>query len=189
MRVDRRRVAAIVTSDQGARGELTQTMEVLDVASDRTVAEFPLVGPSRPGRKAPGGGEAAAKALLQNDRWVRLSRMQVGEDPEAPAHPTDPAALGAPSRANMASAGPVVITYREPLVTIKVDSKTVVEHGVASWSAKPVRSECPRPWGSIGEAWADLDAGVALVYVEYHGFESDICSMADTAIHVVTWKP
>jgi hypothetical protein len=186
LREDRAVVAALWTTDNGPRGETSIEMQIIDVVSDRRVDGFQVTGPFDEKPRHPVGA-AAANAYLEGHRWLPLTPMTIEEDRGAARHKTDVLPEGAQARANEASLAGVTLRYREPTASIHIGSK-LTRRAVPRWSGKAAGPDCPPPWGSIGSAWVNADAGVAVVEVTYQGYESDVCWMADSTVHALAWK-
>jgi hypothetical protein len=186
LRDDHAVVAALWTTDNGLRGETSIEMQIIDVGADRIVDSFQVSGPFLAKPRHP-VGEAAARAYLEERRWLPLAPMTIDEDRGAPVHKTDLLSEGAQARANKASFPGVTLRYREPAASVEAGTSGV-RRAVPRWSGKAATPACPPPWASIGGAWVDAEAGVAVVEVTYRGFESDVCWLPDSTMHVLRWR-
>jgi hypothetical protein len=179
---DRSTVAALVTRDCGARGEVNTAMLVIDVASDQVRDEYSLEGPSPPDARVHSGGSVAALAFLSSREWTRLQDFEVAEDVAAPLHD-----YAIQKRANLARQGDAVFTYREPELELRVKGRTAVKKRVKSWSAKG-NPDCP-PYASIATSSGDLAVGIGVFEIDYHTLPSDNCWTPTDTVHVVAWRP
>jgi hypothetical protein len=179
-----RRVVALLPREMGARGVDGLAMVVKDVGSDREIEEYTLRGPNGDGVRVHNGGATAARALLDAGAWARIAPATVTPDSGSPRHRTSD---DEPTTANLAQRGDVVLRYREPVIELRVGSRTLLSRSVVGWSAVASGPVCGRPWGSIEQAWIDASRGIAVVRVGYHGPSSDLCWLPDPTIHVVRW--
>jgi hypothetical protein len=87
------------------------------------------------------------------------------------------------------AAGPYQVEFVEPKLTIRRDGAVVLERDESAWSVKPHTVgegedaiACTNPAG-LATVWADLDRGVLLLLVHYHG--TDTCWEPDSEYHVL----
>jgi len=150
----------------GARGDERLLLDFIDVASDRLVRRIIVSDPDHPESHA--GGEARARAVLGEGKWVKLRKLD---------------AFG------------LEVQYREPAFAVRdtTSHADLVRKKETTWSHPagtrcPGCDVCPAPLATLSDAWADRLHGVVLVDVSFSG-GSDICWEPPDDFHAVALPP
>jgi len=183
---DGQRVAIAARVADGARGRDNLSLVILEVDGDHVAKRVVIVDPNDAERPGRGEREDAANRVLAADRWVRLVKYELAENPAAPERQ---GGLGMPFRANVAKGEGLVVDYREPLLVVRDGKREVVNRAMPSFSKRGGAHckgcvVCPPPLSNAAAVYGNRSRGVLVIEVEYRG-GTDLCWEPDQTLHVV----
>ena len=181
-------VAIAVSTSDGERGNDNLKLAIIDADADRIVEAVVIVDASRPKRPGRAKRQAEAEAVLARRAWRPLRKLDLRDDPRAPARKGP---VGGPFQADMAVGEGLRVTYREPTLTVRESGpkgRELLRRAARELSVKGRSDGCPAPFASLATAAVDRAAGILLLEIKYDG-GSDPCPEPSETFHVIRLPP